>query len=123
MDSLSGPAILQLQSIMRFLMRSGALLEDHPPMTMHEDILHLFRSNESVGALFWQLSDRLFTLIRQAQADGEISADYSEAFVVSMIMTNVGVIRGRAVYSGSGITAEQIIDNTAKILFTGLKSK
>ncbi len=115
-----GTAIQQMQQIMRYMMQSGASADGFPSMIMHDEMLHFFRDHDEIGLIFQRLSMLLFNLVKEAKADGDIAADFPESFVVSMMMTNIQVMKGQIAYPGSTDT-NAVIGHTLRVFFNGLK--
>ncbi|MCU0464405.1 MAG: TetR/AcrR family transcriptional regulator [Anaerolineae bacterium] len=117
-----GRAVEQLRQMMRHMMEAGRLSQESPAIILHDDILPLFRHNPAVHSQFEQVNENLIHLVQTAQAEGDIAEDLPALVVVSLMMTNIGVIKGQMVYEGS-LSLSQWIDYTLRVFFDGLKPK
>lgn len=117
-----GRAVEQLRQMMRHMMEAGRLSQESPAIILHDDILPLFRHDPAVHSQFEQVNAALFKLVRTAQAEGDIAPDLPEAVVVSLMMTNIGVIKGQIVYQET-LSLPQLIDYTVRVFFDGLRPK
>lgn len=117
-----GRAIEQLRHMMRHMMEAGRVSTTAPALILHDDILPLFRHDPAVQSQFEQVNAALFGLVRTAQTEGDIAADLPESVVVSLMMTNIGVVKGQAVYQES-LSLPQLIDYTLRVFFDGIRPK